>query len=124
MFTVQVTFTTEYFKMFPAIDLGCITIAPIGMSLEPIVFPKSDSRTEFRVDHVSMPFGKHLYFIFVLDPHISEESKAKEFEKLDKEYGVKKDWFYPVDWDPKYEIGSSGEPDINPKQMSCGSSSS
>ena len=109
-----VTFTRDKFKMYPAINLGCTTIAPIGMALTPIAFPTNDSRSEFRVDYIEM-FGKSLYFIFVLDPKISEDDKKKEFDKLEAECGVKKEWFHFVQWDEKYEIGSSGEPDINPK---------
>lgn len=108
-----VTFTTDKFKMYPAINLGCTTIAPIGMSMTPIAFPTNDSKSEFRVDYIEM-FGKSLYFIFVLDPKISKDDQKKEFDKLETECGVKREWFHFVQWDPKYEIASSGEPDINP----------
>lgn len=112
--TWPLTFTKDSFKMWPAIDLKCTVIAPIGLSMQPIMFPKDDSRKEFRVDYCSM-MGKKLYFIFVLDPLISEEAKDTEFEKLESEFGVKKEWFQFVQWDEKYIVGSAGEPDINPK---------
>ena len=56
-----------------------------------------------------------MYFIFVLDPLISEEHKKNNFERLEKENGVLREWFHEVQWDPDYKIGSTGEPDINPK---------
>lgn len=59
--------------------------------------------------------GSKMYFIFVLDPLISEEHKKNNFERLEKENGVLREWFHEVQWDPDYKIGSTGEPDINPK---------
>lgn len=108
------TFTTESMKMYPAIDLKCTVIAPFGLNMQPVAFPTNDSRTEFRVDFCQV-FGKQMYFVFVLDPHISEEHRKENFERLEKENGVLREWFHDVQWDPKYEIGSAGEPDINPK---------
>jgi len=55
------------------------------------------------------------YTLYFLDPLISQEAKDKQFEILEKEHGIQKEWFNDVQWDPKYEIGSAGEPDINPK---------
>jgi hypothetical protein len=109
-----VTFTQKSFKMYPAIDLKCVVIAPIGVGLTPIRFPTNDSKKEFRVDHMKMPGGKDAYFVFALDPHISEADIDKEFEALEKENGVKKEWFHFVRWEPNYKIGSTGDPDINP----------
>lgn len=108
------TFTTESMKMYPAIDIKCTVLTPIGMKMQPVVFPVNDSRSEFRVDYCKM-MGKYMYFIFVLDPHISADDITANFDKLDKENGVKREWFYEVQWDSKYEVGSTGEPDINPK---------
>mmetsp|Transcript_9091 Transcript_9091/g.12611 ORF Transcript_9091/g.12611 Transcript_9091/m.12611 type:complete len:201 (-) Transcript_9091:285-887(-) len=108
------TFTTESMKMYPAIDLKCCVIAPIGLKMQPVAFPTDDSRTEFRVDYCEA-MGKKMYFVFVLDPHISEEDKKKNFEILAEENGVSREWFHGVQWDSSYEIGSTGEPDINPK---------
>lgn len=108
-----VKFTKSSFKMYPAIDCKCFVIAPIGMSMKPVAFPSNDSRSEFRVDYAKIA-GKHMYFIFALDPLISESDKDKEFAKLEAEAGVKKDWFHSVKWDQNYKIGSTGEPDINP----------
>jgi len=107
-------FTKESFKMYPAIDLKCIVIHPIGLPMTPIMFPTNDSRSEFRVDYCDF-MGKKIYFVFVLDPLISAEDKDKNFDILEKDYGVKKEWFNEVQWDPKYVVGSTGEPDINPK---------
>lgn len=107
-------FTSESMKMYPAINLGCCVIAPMGISMQPVSFPTDDSRTEFRTDFAEV-MGTKMYFIFVLDPHISEENKKKNFEILEKENGVLREWFHDVQWDPTYEIGSTGEPDINPK---------
>ena len=76
-----VTFTTDKFKMYPAINLGCTTIAPIGMSMTPIAFPTNDSKSEFRVDYIEM-FGKSLYFIFVLDPLIESMSNFTDNNDL------------------------------------------
>ena len=42
------TFTKSSYKMFPAIDLKCVVIAPIGLNMQPVTFPTKDSRTEFR----------------------------------------------------------------------------
>lgn len=109
-----ITLTTKSMKMYPAIDLKCFIITPFGISMSPITFPTNDSRKEFRVDYAKV-MGKKLYFVFVLDPHISDEDKEKEFEMLDKEFGIKKEWFNAVQWDSEYKIGSTGEPDINPK---------
>jgi hypothetical protein len=108
------TFTTDSYKMYPAIDLKCTVIAPIGLSMQPVTFPADDSRTEFRVDYCEF-LGSTMYFIFTLDPHISEEDKKKNFETLASENGVLREWFHEVQWDSNYEIGSTGEPDINPK---------
>lgn len=108
------TFTKDSFKMYPAIDLKCTVIAPIGLSMQPIAFPTNDSRKEFRVDYCSM-MGKKMYFIFVLDPNISEEDKKKEFDLLEKENGVLREWFSDIQWEENYVLGSAGEPDINPK---------
>jgi hypothetical protein len=108
-----VTFTTESMTMYPAIDMGCCVIAPLGVSMKPVAFPTKDSKKEFRVDYGYL-MGKHMYFVFVLDPLISEADKAKEFEKLETESGIKKDWFHMVQWDPEYKVASTGEPDINP----------
>lgn len=107
-------FTKESFKMYPAIDLGCAVITPIGMSMTPVAFPTDDSRTEFRVDCIKI-MGKVMYFVFVLDPNMSEENKKKNFDKLEKENGVLREWFHDVSWEGNYPVGSTGEPDINPK---------
>mmetsp|Transcript_32516 Transcript_32516/g.37659 ORF Transcript_32516/g.37659 Transcript_32516/m.37659 type:complete len:201 (-) Transcript_32516:124-726(-) len=107
-------FTKKSFKMYPAIDLGCAVIAPIGMSMTPVAFPTDDSRTEFRVDCTKI-MGKVMYFVFVLDPNMSEENKKKNFDKLEKENGVLREWFHDVSWEGNYPVGSTGEPDINPK---------
>mmetsp|Transcript_17098 Transcript_17098/g.35118 ORF Transcript_17098/g.35118 Transcript_17098/m.35118 type:complete len:198 (+) Transcript_17098:131-724(+) len=107
-----VKFTKTSFKMYPAIDFKCFVIAPFGMSMKPVAFPSNDSKSEFRVDYTRIA-GKDMYFIFALDPHISASDQNKEFEKLEKEAGIKKDWFHMVKWDPNYKIGSTGEPDIN-----------
>lgn len=45
------SFTTTTMKMFPAINLGCFVIAPFGLSMQPLIFPTDDSRSEFRVDY-------------------------------------------------------------------------
>ena len=108
-------FTTKSMKMYPAIDLKCFVIAPMGLSMQPIAFPTDDSRSEFRVDYCEA-MGKKMYFIFVLDPNISEEDKKKNFEKLEKENGVLREWFHNVQWESDYKLGSAGEPDINPKK--------
>jgi len=105
--------TQSSFKMYPAIDCKCFVVAPMGVNLKPIRFPTNDSKKEFRVDHMNL-MGKDVYFIFALDPHISETDQDKEFEALEKENGVKKEWFHFVKWDPNYKIASTGEPDINP----------
>mmetsp|Transcript_26526 Transcript_26526/g.52842 ORF Transcript_26526/g.52842 Transcript_26526/m.52842 type:complete len:200 (+) Transcript_26526:116-715(+) len=109
-----VKFGSEKFKMYPAIDLKCTVIAPIGMSIKPIQFPANNSRTEFRVDYLEA-FGKKMYFIFTLDPLISEENKKKCFESLEQENGVRREWFHEIQWQTDYKVGSAGEPDINPK---------
>eukprot|EP00536_Pseudo-nitzschia_multiseries_P000989 jgi/Psemu1/321873/estExt_fgenesh1_pg.C_120036 len=108
------TFTKKSMKMYPAIDLKCFVIAPLGLSMQPIAFPTNDSRKEFRVDFCNM-MGNKMYFIFVLDPNISEEDKKKNFDALEKENGILREWFHDVQWASNYEIGSAGEPDINPK---------
>lgn len=108
------SFTKDAFKMYPAIDLKCCVIAPFGLAMQPVAFPMNDSKSEFRVDYAEV-MGKQLYFIFVLDPLISEEDKKKNYEILEKENGVLREWFHEVKWDPNYVIGSAGEPDINPK---------
>mmetsp|Transcript_2733 Transcript_2733/g.4789 ORF Transcript_2733/g.4789 Transcript_2733/m.4789 type:complete len:206 (+) Transcript_2733:238-855(+) len=107
-------FTSDSMKMYPAIDLKCMVIAPIGLSMQPVAFPTEDSPTEFRVDYCEA-MGKKMYFVFVLDPSISEDDKKKNFELLEKENGVLREWFHEVQWEADYEIGSAGEPDINPK---------
>lgn len=107
-------FAKESMKMYPAIDLGCTTIAPLGLPMQPIAFPTEDSRAEFRVDFCDF-MGKKLYFVFVLDPNISDDDKKKNFDKLEKENGILREWFHEVQWADNYEIGSAGEPDINPK---------
>lgn len=104
-------FTKTSMKMYPAIDLKCITIAPVGMKMKPVMFPTEDSRTEFRVDYCEAK----MYFVFALDPNMSEEDKTKNFDLLEKENGVMKEWFHEVQWKKDYSVGSTGEPDINPK---------
>ncbi len=94
-----------------------INLNPFGLNMVPVTFPTDDAPTEFRVDYCEL-FGKPEYFIFVLDPNISEDSIAKEFAKLEAENGVKRDWFHFVQWEKSYKIGSGGEPDINPKRAS------
>lgn len=89
----------------------------MGLNMVPVAFPTDDSPTEFRVDYCEV-MGKPEYFIFALDPNISEASMAKEFAKLETENGVKREWFHYVQWNKSYEIGSGGEPDINPKKVS------
>ena len=108
-----VTFTKTSMKMFPVIDCKCFKVAPIGMKMNPVLFPAEDSVKEFRVDYAKIA-GKHMYFIFALDPLISEADRDAQFELLEKEAGVKKEWFHFVKWDPDYKIASTGEPDINP----------
>ena len=81
----------------------------------PIAFPTNDAPFQFRVDYCEL-MGTPEYFIFVLDPRISEADMAKEFGKLEAENGVKREWFHYVQWNKNYEIGSGGEPDINPKK--------
>eukprot|EP00591_Stephanopyxis_turris_P003859 CAMPEP_0195530776 /NCGR_PEP_ID=MMETSP0794_2-20130614/33827_1 /TAXON_ID=515487 /ORGANISM="Stephanopyxis turris, Strain CCMP 815" /LENGTH=200 /DNA_ID=CAMNT_0040662355 /DNA_START=89 /DNA_END=691 /DNA_ORIENTATION=- len=108
------SFTTKSMKMYPAIDLKCLVIAPIGLSMQPVAFPTDDSRVEFRVDFCEV-MGKKMYFVFVLDPNMSEEDKTRNFDILEKENGVLREWFHDVQWEANYEIGSTGEPDINPK---------
>ena len=107
-------FTKTSMKMYPAIDLKCVTIAPVGMKMQPVMFPKDDSRTEFRVDYCEA-MGKKMYFVFALDPNMSEEDKKKNFDLLEKENGVMREWFHAVQWENDYTVGSTGEPDINPK---------
>mmetsp|Transcript_7040 Transcript_7040/g.8072 ORF Transcript_7040/g.8072 Transcript_7040/m.8072 type:complete len:201 (-) Transcript_7040:316-918(-) len=104
----------EYFKMYPAIDLGCCVITPLAMRMQPVQFPTNDSRTEFRVDFCVVA-GTLMYFVFTLDPHISEEAKKQGFDRLEAAHGVKREWFHDVKWPADYVIGSTGEPDINPK---------
>ena len=89
----------------------------MGLDMFPVSFPTDDAPTEFRVDYCEL-MGKPEYFIFVLDPNISEDSIAKEFAKLEAENGVKREWFHFVQWEKSYKIGSGGEPDINPKLAS------
>lgn len=107
-------FTSESMKMYPAIDLKCMVIAPIGLSMKPVTFPTNDSHSEFRVDYCEA-MGKKMYFVFVLDPNISEEDKKKQFDLLEKENGVLREWFVDVQWEENYELGSTGDPIINPK---------
>lgn len=107
-------FTTDSMKMYPAIDLKCFVIAPFGISMQPIMFPSQDSKAEFRVDYASA-MGKPLYFIFALTPNMSEKDLNEQFQKLHDEHGVSREWFHMIQWDKEYKIGSSGEPDINPK---------
>lgn len=110
-------FTPEQFKMYPTIKMCCCEFQPFGLNMMPVAFPEDDSPVQFRVDYCKL-MGKHEYFIFVLDPRISEEDIAKEFDKLGKENGVMREWFHYVQWDKEnYEIGSGGEPDINPKKI-------
>lgn len=109
-------FTTDQFKMYPTIKLCCCEFAPFGLDMKPVAFPTDDSPVEFRVDYCEL-MGTPEYFIFALDPCISEDAIAKEFAKLEKENGVKRDWFHFVQWNKAYEIGSGGEPDINPKKL-------
>mmetsp|Transcript_22426 Transcript_22426/g.47116 ORF Transcript_22426/g.47116 Transcript_22426/m.47116 type:complete len:207 (+) Transcript_22426:89-709(+) len=107
-------FTKDSMKMYPAIDLKCFVIAPFGLAMQPIVFPTNDSRKEFRVDFCEA-MGQKMYFVFVLDPNISEEDKKKNFDALEKENGVLREWLHDVKWAKDYQLGSAGEPDINPK---------
>ena len=107
-------FTKKSMKMYPAIDLKCCVIAPVALSMQPVAFPTNDSRVEFRVDYCET-MGKKMYFIFVLDPNISEEDKKKNFDRLEKENGVLREWFHNVQWAKNYKVGSTGDPDINPK---------
>ena len=109
-------FAPEQFKMYPTIQLCCCELHPFGLNMQPVAFPKDDSPVQFRVDYCEL-MGKPEYFIFVLDPRISEEDMAKEFAKLETENGVKREWFHYIKWDKNYEIGSGGEPDINPKKI-------
>mmetsp|Transcript_2562 Transcript_2562/g.3589 ORF Transcript_2562/g.3589 Transcript_2562/m.3589 type:complete len:208 (+) Transcript_2562:83-706(+) len=108
-------FTNESMKMYPAIDLKCFVIAPFGLNMQPIAFPTDDSPQEFRVDYCQV-MGTKMYFIFVLDPMISEEDKKKNFDVLETENGVLREWFHDVQWQSGYVLGSAGEPDINPKK--------
>ncbi|CAB9508675.1 expressed unknown protein [Seminavis robusta] len=110
-----VKFDKTMFKMYPAIDLKCMIIAPFGIGMTPVQFPTDDSRTEFRVDFANV-MGKKMYFIFALDPLMAEETKSACYEKLETEHGVKKEWFHEIQWEKGYQIGSTGEPDINPKK--------
>ena len=108
------SFTTDSMKMYPAIDLKCMAIAPFGLSMQRVMFPADDSPTEFRVDYCNA-MGKKLYFVFALSPNVPEEDKARQFGLLESEFGVSRAWFNEVSWDPNYKRGSTGEPDINPK---------
>lgn len=109
-----VKFTSESMKMYPAIDLKCMVITPVGMPMQPVLFPSNDSRSEFRVDYCEA-MGKKMYFVFVLDPNISKADKEKQFDLLEEENGVLREWFVDVQWKENYTLGSTGEPDINPK---------
>lgn len=109
-----ITLAKEAFKMYPAIDCKCMVLTPFPISLLPVAFPTDDSKTEFRTDFASA-MGKKMYFIFSLTPHMSEAEKTSEYEKMEAECGVKREWFHEVKWDPNYKIGEGGEPDINPK---------
>ena len=109
-----VKFTSESMKMYPAIDLKCMVITPFGMPMQPVLFPANDSRSEFRVDYCEA-MGKKMYFVFVLDPNISKADKEKQFNLLEEESGVLREWFVDVQWEKNYTLGSTGEPDINPK---------
>ena len=100
--------------MYPAIDLNCCIITPLSLNVCPVMFPTNDSKKEFRVDYFNV-MGKVMYFIFALDPLISDEDKSKNFDLLEKENGVKREWFHNVQWQPGYVVGSTGDPDINPK---------
>lgn len=104
----------SFFKMSPAIDLKCTVIAPFAVKMQPVQFPSDGSRTEFRVDYFKAA-GKKMYFIFVLDPLISENDKANGFKRLEEENGVLREWFSEVKWAEDYKIGATDEPDINPK---------
>lgn len=108
-------FTDSSMKMYPAIDLGCCVISPMKLSMQPIAFPTDDSRKEFRVDYCNV-MGTKMYFIFVLDPNISEEDIQKNFDALETENGISRDWFHKVQWESDYVLGSAGEPDINPNK--------
>lgn len=107
-------FTPGSMRMYPAIDLGCAVIAPFGLSMRPVAFPAADSRTEFRVDYCEI-LGKKMYFVFVLDPNISEDDRRRNFDLLERDHGVLREWFTDVRWEANYVVGSAGEPDINPK---------
>merc|ERR1711894_81854 len=48
------TFTKDSFKMYPAIDCKCMVIAPIGMKMQPVVFPENDSKSQSRVDFANV----------------------------------------------------------------------
>ena len=63
----------------------------------------------------SEAMGKKMFFVFVVDPNISEEDKKKQFDLLEKENGVLREWFVDVQWEENYELGSTGDPIINPK---------
>ncbi|KAL3937892.1 MAG: hypothetical protein SGBAC_007090 [Bacillariaceae sp.] len=100
-------FTKDSFKMYPAIDLKCTLIAPIGLPMTPVMFPTDDSRAEFHVDYCEF-LGKKF--------HVHRRSRQyKNFKLLETEHGIRKEWFNMVTLDPEYKVGSAGEPDINPK---------
>ena len=82
--------------------------------MPPLTFPTNDSHKEFRADYAKV-MGKKLCFVFALDPHISDKDEEKEYETLDKEFSIEKEWFNDVQWDSEHKIGSATELDINAK---------
>lgn len=98
------------FILRPSMKLCCCSVPlPFTADIKVVSFPTDDSLTQLRVDYFKIN-GKPMYFIFALDPHFSESNFDIEMEKLERENGIKKEWFYKVTWPNDYVAGSTGEP--------------
>ena len=103
----------DLFALRPVIKvLGFRIPMPMKMEMHWLSFPKGDAKDQVWTYYGNLPFGKRVFFMFALTPHISAEVYEAELARLKEENGVETP-FHRVAWSESYKPGDTDEHKIN-----------
>lgn len=92
--------------------LGLRVPSPMALEMNWVSFPEDDAKDQFWTYYGNLPFGKRIFFMFALSPHVSDEAYAAELKRLKEENGVDVP-FHRLQWAASYKPGDTGEHKIN-----------
>ncbi len=103
------------FTLHPTkIIMGMSIPLPVKLATRWLSFPENNSLEQVWT-YYSNFFGKRLFIMFALIPHLSEEAYQSELTRLQNENEVDMGeyTFYRIDWSESYKPGDTGEDKIN-----------